>query len=101
MKKKARQPAAKRGRKPSSKVAPKAGAPAGAHHALDAAFEFIHKVGGVLRSEELISKLKSLKVKLSAVADRSFENYEEPLRNGRLCFLVTQSGRPITVYAST
>lgn len=97
MKKKARQPAAKRGRKPGSKAV----APAGAHHALDAAFEFIHKVGGVLRSEELIAKLKSLKVKLSAVADRSFENYEEPLHNGRLCFLVTQSGRPITVYAST
>ena len=64
MKKKAGQPAAKRGRKPGSKVAPKAAAPAGAHHALDAAFEFIHKVGGVLHAEELIAKLKSLKEKL-------------------------------------
>jgi transposase len=65
MKKKAGQPAAKRGRKPGSKVAPKtATAPASAHHALDAAFEFIHKVGGVLHAEELIAKLKSLKEKL-------------------------------------
>jgi transposase len=64
MKKKAGQPAAKRGRKPGSKIAPKAVAPAGAHHALDAAFEFIHKVGGVLHAEELIAKLKSLKEKL-------------------------------------
>jgi len=69
MKKKAGQPKAKRGRKPGSKnapkaVAPKATAPAGAHHALDAAFEFIHKVGGVFHAEELIAKLKSLKEKL-------------------------------------
>jgi len=64
MKKKAGQPPAKRGRKPGSKVAPKATAPAGAHHALDAAFEFIHKVGGVFHAEALIAKLKSLKEKL-------------------------------------
>jgi transposase len=64
MKKKAGQPAAKRGRKPGSKAAPKAVAPAGAHHALDAAFEFIRKVGGVFHAEQLIAKLKSLKEKL-------------------------------------
>lgn len=64
MKKKAGQPAAKRGRKPGSKAAPKTVAPVGAHHALDAAFEFIHKVGGVLHAEQLIAKLKSLKEKL-------------------------------------
>jgi transposase len=64
MKKKAGQPTAKRGRKPGSKMAPKAAAPAGAHSALDAAFEFIHKVGGVLHAEALIAKLKALKEKL-------------------------------------
>jgi transposase len=64
MKKKSGQPPAKRGRKPGSKVAPKPAAPAGAHHALDAAFEFIHKVGGVFHAEALIAKLKSLKEKL-------------------------------------
>jgi len=64
MKKKAGQPAAKRGRKPGSKVAPKATAPDGAHHALDAAFEFIHKVGGLLHAEQLIAKLKSFKEKM-------------------------------------
>lgn len=63
MKKKAGQPTAKRGRKPGSKAAPKAVAPVGAHHALDAAFEFIHKVGGVLHAEQLIAKLKSFKEK--------------------------------------
>ena len=36
-------------------------APVGAHHALDAAFEFIHKIGGLLHAEQLIAKLKSLK----------------------------------------
>ena len=54
----------KRGRKPGTKVAAKATAPGGVHHALDAAFEFIHKVGGILHAEQLIAKLKSLKERL-------------------------------------
>lgn len=54
----------KRGRKPGTKVAAKATAPQGVHDALDAAFEFIHKVGGVLHAEQLIAKLKSLKESL-------------------------------------
>ena len=64
MKKKAGAPKGKRGRKPGTKTAAKATAPQGVHHALDAAFEFIHKVGGVLHAEQLIAKLKSLKEKL-------------------------------------
>ena len=52
------------GPKPGPKVAAKATAPEGVHHALDAAFEFIHKVGGVFHAEQLIAKLKSLKEKL-------------------------------------
>lgn len=54
----------KRGRKPGTTAAAKATAPQGVHDALDAAFEFIHKVGGVLHAEQLIAKLKSLKEKL-------------------------------------
>lgn len=54
----------KRGRKPGTKVAAKTTAPQGVHDALDAAFEFIHKVGGVLHAEQLIAKLKSLKESL-------------------------------------
>ena len=64
MKKKSGAPKGKRGRKPGPKVAVKATAPEGVHHALDAAFEFIHKVGGVFHAEQLIAKLKSLKEKL-------------------------------------
>lgn len=64
MKKKSGSPKGKRGRKPGTKVAAKATAPQGVHHALDAAFEFIHKVGGVLHAEQLIAKLKSLKEKM-------------------------------------
>ena len=63
MKKKSGSSKGKRGRKPGSKTA-KATAPAGVHHALDAAFEFIHKVGGLLHAEQLIAKLKSLKERL-------------------------------------
>jgi transposase-like protein len=64
MKKKSGAPKGKRGRKPGPKVAAKATAPQGVHNALDAAFEFIHKVGGVFHAEQLIAKLKSLKEKL-------------------------------------
>jgi len=51
-------------KKSGPKAAAKATAPEGVHHALDAAFEFIHKVGGVLHAEQLIAKLKSLKERL-------------------------------------
>ena len=64
MKKKSSSSKSKRGRKSGSKVAAKATAPVGVHHALDAAFEFIHKVGGLLHAEQLIAKLKSLKESL-------------------------------------
>lgn len=64
MKKKSGSVKGKRGRKPGSKTAAKATAPVGAHEALDAAFEFIHKVGGLLHAEQLIAKLKSLKERL-------------------------------------
>lgn len=64
MKKKAGAPKGKRGRKAGTKIAAKATAPQGAHDALDAAFEFIHKVGGVLHAEQLIAKLKLLKENL-------------------------------------
>jgi hypothetical protein len=52
----------KRGRK--SKAHAKAAAPHGVHAALDSAFEFITKVGGLLHAEQLIAKLKSIKEKL-------------------------------------
>lgn len=64
MKKRSGSPKGKRGRKPGSKIAAKAAAPVGAHQALDAAFEFMHKVGGLLHAEQLIAKLKSLKERL-------------------------------------
>jgi transposase len=54
----------KTGPNAGSKPAAKATAPEGVHHALDAAFEFIHKVGGMLHAEQLIAKLKSLKERL-------------------------------------
>jgi transposase len=64
MKKKAGKSKKKPGPKAGSKVAAKATAPEGVHHALDATFEFIHKVGGLLHAEQLIAKLKSLKERL-------------------------------------
>ena len=64
MKKKAGKSKKKSGRKAGTKAAAKATAPQGVHHALDAAFEFIHNVGGVLHAEQLIAKLKSLKERL-------------------------------------
>lgn len=50
----------KRGRKPGKKAA----APHAAHAALDSAFKFVVKVGGLLHAEQLIGKLKSIKEKL-------------------------------------
>jgi hypothetical protein len=50
----------KPGRKPGSKKA----APVAAHAALDSAFEFVTKVGGLLHAEQLIAKLKSIKERL-------------------------------------
>ena len=54
----------KRGRKPGSKVHAKVAAPHAAHAALDSAFEFVMKVGGLLHAEQLIAKLKSIKERL-------------------------------------
>jgi hypothetical protein len=47
-----------RGRKPGAK------APVGAHAALDSAFEFVTKVGGLLHAEQLLGKLKAIKERL-------------------------------------
>jgi hypothetical protein len=60
MKKKAGRPKGKPGRKPGSKN----GAPVAAHAALDHAFEFVTKVGGLLHAEQLIGKLKTIKERL-------------------------------------
>ena len=64
MKKKSGKSKKKPGPKPGTQSAVKTTAPQGVHNALDAAFEFIHKVGGLLHAEELIAKLKSLKERL-------------------------------------
>ena len=64
MKKKAGKPKGKPGRKVGSKVAAKATAPVAAHEALDTAFDFVTKVGGLLHAEQLIAKLRSIKDKL-------------------------------------
>jgi hypothetical protein len=61
MMKKAKKAAGKkRGPKPGSK----ASAPGAAHAALDHAFEFAIKVGGLLHAERLIAKLKAIKERL-------------------------------------
>lgn len=39
-------------------------APIAAHEALDTAFDFVQKVGGLVHAEKLIDKLKSIKAKL-------------------------------------
>jgi hypothetical protein len=57
---KEKKPKGKPGRKPSVNGA----APASAHAALDSAFEFVTKVGGLLHAEQLIAKLRSIKEKL-------------------------------------
>ena len=64
MNKKAGKAKGKPGRKAGSKVAPKATAPVAAHHALDTAFDFVTKVGGLLHAEQLIAKLRSIKDQL-------------------------------------
>ena len=53
----------KRGRK-RSRPAAKTAAPVSAHAALDSAFEFVVKVGGLLHAEKLINKLKAIKERL-------------------------------------
>lgn len=59
------------GRKPGRKPGPKTGpqparkaAPEAAHAALDSAFEFVTKVGGLLHAEQLLAKLRSIKDRL-------------------------------------
>jgi hypothetical protein len=64
MAKKAGKPSTgKRGRPVGSTNRPKVAvaAPKLAHDALDAAFEFVNKVGGLLHAEQLIAKLKSIR----------------------------------------
>ncbi|HEX3658232.1 MAG TPA: hypothetical protein VHV55_20760 [Pirellulales bacterium] len=63
-KKKPGKPKAKPGRKPGHKAGANGTAPAVAHNALDSAFEFVTKVGGLLHAEQLIDKLKSIKERL-------------------------------------
>jgi hypothetical protein len=48
----------------SKKRGPKKKAPVAAHAALDHAFEFVTKVGGLVHAEQLIGKLKAFKAKL-------------------------------------
>ncbi|HEX3727124.1 MAG TPA: hypothetical protein VHV08_12805 [Pirellulales bacterium] len=64
MKKKAGKAKSKRGRKPGRKHHANAAAPKSAHAALDSAFEFVVKVGGLLHAEQLIDKLKAIKHRL-------------------------------------
>lgn len=68
MKKKAGGGKAKRGRKAGGRskasAATKMKAPAAAHNALDSAFEFAVKVGGIVHAEQLISRLKAIKERL-------------------------------------
>ena len=54
----------KSGSKPSGKRGAKSKAPVAAHQALDSAFEFVQKVGGLVHAESLINKLKAIKAKL-------------------------------------
>lgn len=55
---------AKPGPKPAAKAPGKVTAPEAAHAALDSAFEFVTKVGGLLHAEQLLAKLRSLKDRL-------------------------------------
>jgi hypothetical protein len=52
---------AKRDRKPGRKPGANGMAPKAAHNALDSAFEFVTKVGGLIHAEQLIDKLKAFK----------------------------------------
>ncbi|HEX3657979.1 MAG TPA: hypothetical protein VHV55_19475 [Pirellulales bacterium] len=60
----AKKPGRKTRRKPGRKAGSKSAAPVSAHAALDNAFEFVMKVGGLLHAEQLIDKLKSIKERL-------------------------------------
>ena len=64
MHKKAGKAKGKPGRKPGKTHSANGAAPHAAHAALDSAFEFVTKVGGLLHAEQLIAKLKSIKEKL-------------------------------------
>jgi hypothetical protein len=55
------------GRKPGPKPAfqgKRMAAPEAAHAALDSAFEFVTKVGGLLHAEQLLAKLRAIKERL-------------------------------------
>ena len=54
----------KPGRKPGQKSAARVTAPESAHNALDSAFEFVTKVGGLLHAEQLLAKLRTIKERL-------------------------------------
>lgn len=58
---------AKPGSRPGRKQVSQSGkvtAPEAAHAALDSAFEFVTKVGGLLHAEQLLAKLRSIKDRL-------------------------------------
>jgi hypothetical protein len=52
------------GRKSGAKAGSNGHAPKSLHTALDSAFEFVEKVGGLVHAEQLIDKLKAFKAKL-------------------------------------
>ena len=52
------------GRKAGRKSVSNGAAPHGAHAALDSAFDFVTKVGGLLHAEQLIAKLRTFKERL-------------------------------------
>jgi hypothetical protein len=54
----------KSGGKRRGKRGRKSKAPVAAHAALDTAFEFVQRVGGLVHAESLIDKLKAFKAKL-------------------------------------
>ncbi len=54
----------KSGKKKKGKRGPNGKAPVAAHAALDHAFDFVQKVGGLVHAESLIEKLKAFKAKL-------------------------------------
>jgi hypothetical protein len=51
-------------KKKKGKSGPKKKAPVAVHAALDHAFDFVTKVGGLVHAEQLIDKLKAFKAKL-------------------------------------
>jgi transposase len=60
----AQKPGPKPGRKPGPQAKQATGAPEAAHAALDSAFEFVTKVGGLLHAEQLLAKLRTIKERL-------------------------------------